>query len=230
MLINNQPLFRPSIWDYAKVRKLYSFFVRGRRFQFLRPKVQSGEYVNIGCGPNTNNELVCVDYHWYRGVDLCWDITKPLPWKDATLKGIFSEHCLEHITFADCAFVLKACRRMLMPGGTIRIVVPDGELYLDLYRRVRTGENVRFPYQTPAEVTAIMCVNRIFREFTHIFIYDEETMSLMLSRAGFVNIRRESYMKGRDAKLLLDTEMRAVESLYIEASVPDHNETVSATT
>ena len=65
-----------------------------------------------------------------------------------------------------------------------------------------------------------MCVNRIFREFTHIFIYDEETMSLLLRRAGFVTIRRESYMKGRDSKLLLDTEARAVESLYLEASVP----------
>ena len=30
MRINGQPLFRSSIWDYARARKLYSAFVRGR--------------------------------------------------------------------------------------------------------------------------------------------------------------------------------------------------------
>jgi hypothetical protein len=39
MLINGQPLFRPSIWNYARVRKLYSAFVRGSLYQFQRPEV-----------------------------------------------------------------------------------------------------------------------------------------------------------------------------------------------
>ena len=41
-----------------------------------------------------------------------------------------------------------------------------------------------------------------------------------LQQAGFVDIKRASFMKGRDPKLLLDTEARAVESLYMEASKP----------
>src|SRR5215471_12220790 len=41
MLINGQPIFRPSIWDYTHVRKLYSAFVRGSLSQFQRPEVQA---------------------------------------------------------------------------------------------------------------------------------------------------------------------------------------------
>jgi hypothetical protein len=75
MLINGQPLFRPSIWDYARVRKLYSAFVRGSLWQFRRAEVQAKDYLNVGCGPNTNNDLANLDYNWYPGVHVCWDIT-----------------------------------------------------------------------------------------------------------------------------------------------------------
>ncbi len=220
MRINGQPLFRSSIWDYARARKLYSSFVRGRASQVQRPEVRAKEYLNVGCGPNTNNDLANLDYNWYRGVHVCWDITKPLPWGDQTLKGIYSEHCLEHITFADCSFAMKQFFRVLKPGGSIRIVVPDGELYIDLYNRARTGEKIEFPYPSESEMTPMMSVNRIFQEFTHVFIYDEATMRLVMQQAGFVDIKRTSFMKGRDPKLLLDSEVRAVESLYIEASKP----------
>jgi hypothetical protein len=55
---------------------------------------------------------------------------------------------------------------------------------LDLYHKARSDERVEFPYQTPEEVTPIVYVNRILREFTHIFIYDEETVRLMMGPDG----------------------------------------------
>jgi predicted SAM-dependent methyltransferase len=218
MRINGQPLIRP-FWDYARIRKLYSQFARGSRLQF-RPELRADRYLNVGCGFNTNNNMVNLDYVWHRGVDICWDVTKRLPWQDGTMKGVFTEHCLEHIPFDACAFAITEFRRILQPGASVRIVVPDGELYIDLYRKAKAGESIEFPYQAPREVTPMMCVNRIFQEFTHVFIYDADTLGLLLRRAGFVDIKRETYLHGRDATLLLDTKARAVESLYMEASVP----------
>jgi hypothetical protein len=52
----------------------------------------------------------------------------------------------------------------------------------------------------------------------HVFIYDETTMRLVMQQAGFVDIKRASFMKGRDPNLLLDTEVRSVESLYMVSS------------
>jgi predicted SAM-dependent methyltransferase len=218
MRINGQPLIRP-FWDYARVRKLYSQLARGSRFQF-RPEIQADRYVNVGCGFNTDSHMVNLDYIWHRGVHICWDVTKALPWADGKMNGVFTEHCLEHIPLNACAYALTEFRRILKPGASVRIVVPDAECYINLYRRAKAGESVEFPYHQPHEVTPMMSVNRIFQEFDHVFIYDEDTMGLLLKRAGFVNIKRETYMNGRDPKLLLDTKARSVESLYMEGTVP----------
>ena len=42
-------------------------------------------------------------------------------------------------------------------------------------------------------------------------------MGLLLSRAGFRDIVKESFRHGRDPAVLIDSEHRAVESLYMEA-------------
>ncbi|HEY0173576.1 MAG TPA: hypothetical protein VGB98_21370, partial [Pyrinomonadaceae bacterium] len=82
-------------------------------------------------------------------------------------------------------------------------------------------EQVSFPYnETPGpDWTPLDSVNGIFMGHGHLYLYDLETMGLMLERAGFRDIRRESFMQGRTERLLLDTQERAVESLYIEAVV-----------
>jgi hypothetical protein len=65
-----------------------------------------------------------------------------------SLKGIFSEHCLEHFSLRTGFEVLSECRRLLRLGGSLRIVVPDAERYLDLYHRQNTGDTTAlFPFQ-----------------------------------------------------------------------------------
>jgi predicted SAM-dependent methyltransferase len=168
MKVNNQPLIRPSIWHYKKIRAVRASVVRQRRYQLTRRRVQTLHYLNVGCGPNIEKEFVNLDYDWYPGVDVCWDITKPLPWQDKSLKGIYSEHCLEHLPFVACNSALREFKRILKPGGSIRIVVPDGEMYLELYHENRAGRSALFPNQSPDEVTPMMCVNRIFRDYASV--------------------------------------------------------------
>ena len=49
------------------------------------------------------------------------------------------------------------------------------------------------------------------------YLYDAVTLEQLLRKAGFEDVRRESFMQGRDATLLIDQADRAVESLYMEA-------------
>jgi hypothetical protein len=63
-----------------------------------------------------------------------------------------------------------------------------------------------------------MSVNRAFRGYDHRYAYDAETLNMMLSACGFVDIRKEAFMYGRNPYLLIDSRSRADESLYIEAS------------
>jgi hypothetical protein len=77
------------------------------------------------------------------------------------------------------------------------------------------------PYRNPLEEkTALMSVNRIFRDHGHQYAWDFKTLEIHLAEAGFIEIRKLKYMEGRDNNLLIDNESRAVESLYVEAIKP----------
>ena len=47
---------------------------------------------------------------------------------------------------------MKQLFRVLKPGASIRIVVPDGEFYIALYNKARAGEKIKFPYQSEREI------------------------------------------------------------------------------
>ncbi len=219
-------LRRRSIWDYHRLRRLRANLTRNRGFQLRSAKLASKRYLNVGCGGNPRDGFINLDYLWRPGVDLCWDITRGISLERDSLDGIFTEHCLEHIPLVAAYRVLVDFRRMLRPGGTARIVVPDGELYLELYHRSRSDPEVEFPGGPPAAgeaehgTTPMVIVNRAFRAFGHRFVYDYRTMATLVRRAGFVDVRQETFQHGRDETLLIDYAKRAANSLYVEASVP----------
>ncbi len=170
-----------------------------------------------------DEEFCNLDYSWRPGIDVCWDVTRGLPFPDAYVSGIFSEHMIEHVSFESGLLVLRECRRILRKGGVMRIVVPDGELYLAGYAKYRAGEPYAMPLTEEDErlfpfVTPMISVNRIFREYDHLFMWDFETLRAALLKSGFSNAERRSFGEGADPKLLRDAPDRRIESLYVEAS------------
>lgn len=206
-----------SISSYSKLQIIYSWLIRGRKFQIKHNNQLEKSYLNVGCGANVLSHFLNVDYDWRPGVDLCWDMRRPLPLPDKFLLGIYSEHCFEHISFTDCVSVLKECYRMLDCGKILRLVVPDAEMYLRLYvQAVEGNQAVTFPY--PEEgFTPMMYINSVFRNHGHLFAYDFETLKMLLHSAGFSAIKRQSFRKGDDPILLIDSPSRSCESLYVEA-------------
>lgn len=200
--------------------------LRNRSWLISKSRLRGKEYLDVGCGPNTHDDFINLDYSWRPGIDICWDITRGLPLPDKTVRGIFTEHCLEHLPFQTTDYVLAEFRRVLKPGGRVRIVVPDGELYLTRYTDiVRNHSKAQLPYADTDEYSGIyspiMSVNRIFRAHGHLFIYDFDTLRQMLEKNGFVKVRREGCKTGSDSRLLIDTEARSIESLYLEAVTPE---------
>lgn len=170
-----------------------------------------------------------VDYEWKPGVNLCWDIRKPLPFPDKRFIGIFSAHCLEHFPLGTVCGILREAKRLLAPGGIIRIVVPDAELYLRTYVSHLNGNtDPAFPFQisesTEELYTALRSVNRVYYQdreslFGHRCMFDFELLAKVLDSVGFDEIRRCRFGVGKDQGLLIDERSRAIESLYVEASV-----------
>ncbi len=217
--------YRRPITSYSKVQILISNIIRGRVYHINRAAIKAKDYLDLGCGPNNHKNYINLDYGWHPGIDVCWDLTKGLPLENSSVKGVFTEHCLEHLPFVSVDFVLQEVYRVLKPGGRLRIVVPDGELYLTRYTALMNGRGSEpLPYAASDKYqglySPIMSVNRIFRAHQHQFIYDFMTFSLLLEKNGFVDVTKETFNVGYDPVLLIDTPARAVESLYVEAVKP----------
>lgn len=213
------PLRRPR-FTQDSLFGLLGHLIRNRRI-FVRHK-QPGCYLNLGCGKTPAPGFCNLDYYWHPGIDVCWDVTRGLPFEDGYFGGGFSEHMLEHVDFDRALALLKECRRVLRPGGLLRLVVPDGELYLALYAAHLDGQPVQLPYAEDdrasfAFVTPMVSVNRIFRFHGHRFIWDYETLRLALLHAGFSEVWKSRFGESEDRRLLCEQERRAVESLYVEA-------------
>jgi predicted SAM-dependent methyltransferase len=74
--------------------------------------------LHIGAGPNHLEG-------WENLQQYQCDITKPLPFGSDSVDFLFLEHVLEHVTPLEGFRFLKEARRVLKPGGVIRVVVPD---------------------------------------------------------------------------------------------------------
>lgn len=160
-----------------------------------------------------------LDYAWHPGIDVCWDLSRPLPFESGSMTGIFAEHCLEHLSFEACSQALRELRRVLRTNGTLRIVVPDAELYVRAYVELRDQKKDNFPHvqKLEGQWTPMREINQVFRGHGHLFAYDFETLALLLSEVGFRDCMRTEFQQGRDPKLLIDSPERRSESLYAEA-------------
>ena len=191
-----------------------------RYWKFLR---QPHKRLHLGCGSKLFQGWINIDMN-LKG-DITLDLREGLPFADNSVELIYTEHTLEHFYREhDAPFLLGECHRVLKPGAWIRITVPDAEIFMNYYtgrleashaEKVRQGHN-RF-HGTAADV-----VNSAFRwKHQHLYMYDEETLRLLLHDVGFTNIQRREFNQSPIQELaVLDSEERRYETLYIEACKP----------
>lgn len=75
---------------------------------------------------------------------ICWDLRRGIPFPDDRFHVVYSSHFVEHLDRAAVPVHLRECRRVLKPGGVLRVVVPDLErsarAYVDALNRLESGE------------------------------------------------------------------------------------------
>ena len=216
-----------EITSYQKVQKLFGALLRNKSFQAKDPELKATRYLNVGCGPHPKQNFVNLDYRWRPGVDVVWDLRKPLPFGAERFDGIFSEHCLEHFDWDSLITVLSELHRVLVPGGILRVVVPSLEKYVTAYQRLRSGQSL-----PPEQAKILGDAKKFARLFYsghdwvqrsgwindgHQFIHDFESFSEAAQLAGFSSTARCNFGEGKARALLIDQPERAVESLYVEA-------------
>jgi predicted SAM-dependent methyltransferase len=150
-----------------------------------------------------------------KNVHHLMDFGRHFPFPDASFDGIFSEHVLEHFTREDGARVLRECRRVLVPGGLLRVIVPDACKILEAY--VNEPQSL-ISHRESSTRLAMEVVNLYaYQRYEHQCLYDWHLMQRTLADAGFSDIVRSGYGKSADRALAIDDVKYAWESLYVEA-------------
>ena len=80
--------------------------------------------LNLGCGTDYREGFVNIDNRTDIKVDKNCDVSM-LPFPDGCIEHILANDILEHFSYREVEKVLKEWVRVLSPGGTIRIMVPN---------------------------------------------------------------------------------------------------------
>ncbi len=96
--------------------------------------------LNVGCGMCFHPEWTNIDLVAATPEVRAYDLRRGLPYDDDSFDGVYHSHVLEHLAPNSAAMMLAECWRVLRPGGTLRVVVPDLEGIAREY--LRTLEDV----------------------------------------------------------------------------------------
>ena len=180
-------------------------------------------------GPGRVTELLDAQGtpHFY----LQHDCTRSFPLPDASVPRVHSEHMIEHLTLDGAIAWLREMRRLLAPGGVLRVTTPDLARYVTgyldpeqaFYREHRQHlRDVRMEghlgVASIPERRAWM-INQIFRFYGHQWIFDLDELRHAAVAAGFPPdaLHAQTYGSSRDPALgALDRVERRDETLYVD--------------
>jgi predicted SAM-dependent methyltransferase len=220
-------------WDLHFLWVRISNFLFQKNRELLRRVALAGRplYLNLGSGPRglTDDHWLNVDGYRDNNVHFLMDFSRRWPFPDDSFDGIFCEHVFEHFDFEHGQALLQESLRVLRPGQSIRIIVPDGDKILRTY------------YENPVELQAhretetkqaMDSVNSYFRQrYDHQFIYDWPLLEKQLRDAGFAQVAQVSFQQAINSKpVVLDDPRYEWESLYVEATKPLRATANAATT
>ena len=194
------------------------------------PKLQLGTGSNVYDGwLNTD----VVDYK--RGNEVLYlDVRKRFPLPDNSFDAVFSEHVIEHVTYRDGVHCLRECRRVLKPGGRIRVATPSLDRVISLYAPEQTDLQRRYLQWAidvmVAEGDAYLpgfVLNNFVRSWGHQFIYDGQTLRHALETAGFVDVEEwpvgvsgHPDLVGLEQHMKSAADFNAYETMVLEARKP----------
>mgnify|MGYP002480202944 CR=1 FL=1 len=91
--------------------------------------------LNVGCGNVFHPDWVNADLMPADPGVMRLDVTEPWPFETESFDVVYSSHVLEHLYPHQASHFLSEARRVLRPGGTIRLAVPDLERIAQTYLR-----------------------------------------------------------------------------------------------
>lgn len=164
--------------------------------------------LNLGCADKHFDGWVNVDLD---RADVNWNLAAmPWPWEVDSVNEIMASHILEHFDKLDGYRFLNECKRILKPGGTLHIAVPD----LDKFIRAKVLNKPELlngykwddlNYLGGGDETETR------PGWRHLYIYSWESLAYMCKAVGFAVVAR------REVPMAIDNQDHTAISLYADA-------------
>ena len=194
--------------------------------------------LHIGCGTRLFDGWLNSDVSPRTGESIRLDITRRLPFEDATFQYVYNEHVIEHVPVPEARFALGEFLRVLRPGGVLRTATPDLRVLLSLLREtpplspferayIDLMAGRHWPDEPLADGDPVYTLNNSVREWGHRFIWDRSSFSALLTDIGFVDLTwcelQESthpQLRNRANDVRKPPGMVAFDTMTVEASRP----------
>jgi predicted SAM-dependent methyltransferase len=137
-------------------------------------------YLHLGCGGINHPRFVNVDGYPYPHVHSVRGIDDLSPFADDSAGLVYACHCLEHFTMDEIPRVLTEWRRVLRPGGILRLSVPDFDLLLAIY--AEHGRDL-------ASISRVLLGGQDGRFNFHHAVFTARSLTKLFQEAGFGEIR-----------------------------------------
>jgi predicted SAM-dependent methyltransferase len=186
--------------------------------------------LHLGCGSKVVPGWLNAD-KFKSNADIYLNLTARFPFCDDTFNAIYSEHTLEHIPTDQVPQLLAECRRVLRPGGLLRLTIPDLDIYAAKYvagdraffepvirkyaQNIKRNRKKYWLVRSPGGVFMSRAVHRFYH---HQWMYDFETLKSCLEELSFSKVVKQSCGKSLKPEVgAMDREDRSFETLYVEA-------------
>ena len=193
--------------------------------------------LNLGCGPAAPADWVNLDGSWnawfahhpllraglrrigvinagnqgaqWKVRPVVHDLTRPLPFPENSFWAIYASHVLEHLYRVEADALLAECKRVLKPGGVLRLVVPDLQFLVEDYLKNRNGgrtaadswtaaetlnQKLGFRNPRPPDGNMLFRFYALWKDFhSHKWMYDADSLCHSLEIAGFEPVARKEF-------------------------------------
>jgi len=172
--------------------------------------------LNWGCGDHTLPGWINADRWTLPGVNLVCDILEGLPLDSESVDYGVSIHALPEIVYEQIPPVLAELRRVLKPGATLRLGLPDLERNIEAYLK---GDTAHFliPDTDARTLGGKLAMQLTWYGYCRTLFTYEFAEELLL-KAGFQTVARRDYMTtGSPYPEISSFDNREQETLFLEA-------------
>lgn len=147
--------------------------------------------LHLGCGSrNFGEDWIHVDAQPYPHVTFS-DVF-PLPFIPNVADTIYASHLLQYFNKLEAANVLANWRKVLKPGGTLRLAVPDFEAMAQLYIEGSPLQIFLGPLYGQMQMRG--------QDIYHKMAYDFPRLKMILEGLGYKDVRRYDWRKTEHAE------------------------------